>query len=310
MPSTATPTPITVAPAVIRSRPAILPTARSAATPGARSLAIGAVSLPGQIVVVLDGSPWGHRRIVLERDDHDPDLLRSAQLTMITLLADESEGDLFVYLRNYGLIPAAQAAFAHRQQIHILSSCPVSLHPSFLAVDHAITNELDRVRAATPLPSPDKTKPPRAVATDASVRLQRRGAGIACVDIDGRRAFEYLPDVSDVVVAELAAIELALRTFRGALDIRSDSMAAVQLLALGAERRPTRRKISDRLRRIDHLRADRNITVEWVRGHNGDPLNECADRLARHARRSTCSLPDSANNAIVATIMADLVRSL
>lgn len=37
--------------------------------------------------------------------------------------------------------------------------------------------------------------------------------------------------------------------------------------------------------KLDGLVAGREITWEWVRGHNGDPLNEEVDKLANEAAR-------------------------
>lgn len=36
----------------------------------------------------------------------------------------------------------------------------------------------------------------------------------------------------------------------------------------------------DLWKRLDELNSTRNVTWEWVRGHNNDPLNELADNLA------------------------------
>ena len=37
---------------------------------------------------------------------------------------------------------------------------------------------------------------------------------------------------------------------------------------------------------LDRLNSARQVTWQWVRGHNGHPLNELADRLAVQARKN------------------------
>ena len=52
-----------------------------------------------------------------------------------------------------------------------------------------------------------------------------------------------------------------------------------------------------------------NISYEWVRGHNGHPLNELADRLAVLARRNREMGVDELTNArMIASIRQDAKR--
>lgn len=52
-------------------------------------------------------------------------------------------------------------------------------------------------------------------------------------------------------------------------------------------RKADKKEVSNRdlWEELDSLASGREITWEWVRGHNGDPLNEEVDRLANEAAR-------------------------
>lgn len=122
------------------------------------------------------------------------------------------------------------------------------------------------------------------VASDASLRKGRRGAGLGVVAENGRWQTKYCPEVGNINVAELAAINLAVTTFRARpLEILTDSKTAIAL-ATGAQSNSS----PDVLRLVQSIsRASqgRTITYTWVRGHSGIPLNETADRLAVARRR-------------------------
>jgi len=131
------------------------------------------------------------------------------------------------------------------------------------------------------------------VATDASVKNHRRGAGVAFVSRDGRVGAVYTTTPADVVLAELAAVELALDELRNRpLVIECDSKHAVGYL-LGS----STPRISTHVTTTARIRAKlkrSNSEVRWVRGHAGYELNELADRASRAARRQhEYEFPDS-----------------
>ncbi|HZP45142.1 MAG TPA: ribonuclease H [Candidatus Binataceae bacterium] len=77
-----------------------------------------------------------------------------------------------------------------------------------------------------------------------------------------------------------AALEAMRHTPPGIdLLIRSDSQYVVKTMTLGWRRREN----LDLWALLDAEAARRRVRWEWVRGHNGDPLNERADELARCA---------------------------
>jgi cyclic pyranopterin phosphate synthase len=74
-----------------------------------------------------------------------------------------------------------------------------------------------------------------------------------------------------------AAIEgLAAVSLGSAVTVHSDSEYLVNTMTKGWKRNVN----IDLWTRLDGLAADRTVSWEWVRGHNGHPLNEEADRLA------------------------------
>lgn len=88
---------------------------------------------------------------------------------------------------------------------------------------------------------------------------------------------------------ELLAVLMALESV-GPLDrlhIRSDSLYALRGLRKHLSDRDNRLPTANRdlwLRILPHARAlGPRLSLEWVRGHNGDPGNEKADQLAGDA---------------------------
>ena len=140
-------------------------------------------------------------------------------------------------------------------------------------------------------------RPITVVATDASKQIGRAGAGMAAVTADGRARMQYDPSYTDILSAELGAMRLALREYRGKrIVIESDSQHGVDLAnrmmsgdlkaiaQLMSGDLPSEAKRA--LRSIARHAQNREITIRWVRGHQDHQLNLAADRLAVLARRS------------------------
>jgi ribonuclease HI len=119
---------------------------------------------------------------------------------------------------------------------------------------------------------------PLLVAVDASVGSGRPGVGIACVDENGRYRQKFLTNRMSSNLAELEAVALAVDTFPGRpLHILTDSKWAAG--------ESMRQEAIPGFSRIAALVASGDLTVEWVKGHSGHPLNEAAHRLCMAARR-------------------------
>jgi ribonuclease HI len=141
---------------------------------------------------------------------------------------------------------------------------------------------------------------PITAATDGSVRGTYSGWGwLASTGDFGLLGFGH--DTRQigtrvVLIAELRAIGDAVRRLRGRkLTILTDSRQAIGMVEdwmNGLDRLPTgyttERAKGDaglvRVRRLIAAERD-NLTVQWVRAHTGEPLNEGADALARLASR-------------------------
>lgn len=93
-------------------------------------------------------------------------------------------------------------------------------------------------------------------------------------------------------VAELAAVLAVLEDTTGPLTVYADSSYAIKCLTtwlpnwrrngwLNSSKNP----VSNRhlIERAAELMEGRDVRLEWVRGHNGHPLNEAADRAAKAA---------------------------
>ncbi|WP_149360178.1 RNase H family protein [Lolliginicoccus suaedae] len=148
------------------------------------------------------------------------------------------------------------------------------------------------------------------IATDASLRSRHRGAGIACVSEEGIAESAFRAHLGRIDVAELAAIDLALSTFCDgrALHILVDSRHALNYLQGTGKVRD--RAIASLVDSIRGKSRSRSVTFEWVRAHNGQPLNETAHRLAVAARRChTSNVPADTQQRIVSGILEDLTAN-
>lgn len=102
---------------------------------------------------------------------------------------------------------------------------------------------------------------------------------------------------TSILEGELRSIRLALRAARdaysGALDghtditVRSDSQLALRMLTEpGFEPPSSNRFCREEVSRILAHTRFAKVSFSWVRGHDGDPHNTAADRLAVLARRT------------------------
>ena len=132
------------------------------------------------------------------------------------------------------------------------------------------------------------------IATDASKQKCSNVVGIAAVSTSGRIATSQVT-TPKVLEGEFAAIELALSTVRGnvaSVEVLTDSQKAARNLNIVLDGATTQRPGSGPeevkcLRRLARVRRNGvQVTVRWVRGHNGHELNELAHRSAVTARRN------------------------
>ena len=132
---------------------------------------------------------------------------------------------------------------------------------------------------------------PVQVATDGSA-LGNPGPGGWGWCVDSRRQASGGERHTTNNIMELVAIREALVANPGPLEILTDSQYAINCLTKwlpGWRRRGwktssgTPVKNKDLIVEIAGLLAGRAVTFTWVRGHNGHPLNEAADLLARTA---------------------------
>jgi ribonuclease HI len=140
------------------------------------------------------------------------------------------------------------------------------------------------VRSASDTPMPDAL----VIATDASVHGRQSGSGTyAWVASDGKFGYGNTKH-SNVTACELYAILSMLNTVERTENLRIlvDSQAALQLIKSGVSENSTVPlpivKLAEQIR--TKLNSYQNISLEWVKGHNGHPLNDAADRIARNTR--------------------------
>lgn len=105
------------------------------------------------------------------------------------------------------------------------------------------------------------------------------GWGVVLISPDGAR--RELNGHADATTNNRMEIEAAVRALREIPDgapaiIRSDSLYLVNTINKGWKRNAN----ADSWSALEREIARRPVAFEWVRGHNGDPLNDRADELA------------------------------
>jgi ribonuclease HI len=147
----------------------------------------------------------------------------------------------------------------------------------------------------------------------------RGGWGVVLIDPDGATSelAGANPSTTNNRMEITAAIE-ALRQIPAGEEIafHSDSQYVIKTMTLGWKRREN----LDLWPLLDEAAARHRMRWEWVRGHNGDPLNERADELARSAaegrspRPTRTAQPSSAtqteakDNASIVSRLTPLLR--
>lgn len=159
---------------------------------------------------------------------------------------------------------------------------------------------------------PSQRLRPLVVAVDGS--RSRAGDGAwAWINEDGQweaEAGEYTSPLQ----AEVAAIAAALAAHPPGRELRilCDSRDAIAHVHAALAGQPIAARTANSVARIlaviTRRHGRRRVELEWVKGHNGHPLNDRADRLAVHARR-TGGMPLPEHRRIADSI-ADLTEEL
>ena len=154
------------------------------------------------------------------------------------------------------------------------------------------------------------------IATDGSV-CGGRGGGGSYGWIDENGAYGMGPvSTLDILVAEITAITVALHSapLTHRVRIHTDSKPAIAHIKASAKELSgagRTRNVTKALRKL-HERIEKHAAVEfvWVRAHNGNILNDGADRLARMARQTVSGVSEDARAEIAQNIAADVVNAL
>jgi ribonuclease HI len=107
----------------------------------------------------------------------------------------------------------------------------------------------------------------------------RGGWGVVIIAPDGshRELNGHDPSTTNNRMEITAAVEGLRALPEGTIVVlRSDSQYVINTMKLGWKRN----KNHDLWNRLDTEKAHRRVTFEWVRGHNGDRMNDRADELA------------------------------
>lgn len=159
---------------------------------------------------------------------------------------------------------------------------------------------------ASPEPAvPDAVVPPRLADVPSGSALVAHADG-ACSGNPGPGGWGVVFSLDGTVVGEFCGSEAAETTnnrmeltaareaikrapLGASIEIVTDSQNVIGWLASGWKRKdPTIARLCGEIDRLRSDRAERGgkaVTFSYVRGHNGDPLNERADQLATGAIR-------------------------
>ncbi|XP_039755263.1 uncharacterized protein LOC120630186 [Pararge aegeria] len=124
------------------------------------------------------------------------------------------------------------------------------------------------------------------VYTDGSKSKTGTGSGIVCPELNMRISYP-LGKNNSVFQAECVGITTAAiamtnrKVMNNKIIINSDSQTVLRSLASSST---TSNLIYDCHNALETLAASNDITLRWVKGHDGNPGNEAADSLARQAK--------------------------
>lgn len=153
-------------------------------------------------------------------------------------------------------------------------------------------------------------------ASDGGYHAQYGGGGYGWIRDDGVYGYGAARGVSSALEAELHALLNLVKhaPARSTLLIHVDSRSAIDVVnfegqtSRGADISGKAQTLVERILWFKEHKTP--FTLHWVKGHNGHPLNDAADRLARLSRQSTdFGTPRDAVRAIAQGI-ADDVRDV
>lgn len=233
----------------------------------------------------------------------EAECIDTAFLDVIKLIRATCDGERIRFLIK---VPARSMLWALRDEVALLIP-GVWIERPRLSDGQLVRQAWAGLREAAPEPAE-----PVWVATDGSVRGRFTGYGwLASSGEYGLQGFRHsvkLIGPKVVLVAELRAIAMAVQKLRGRdITVLSDCKPAVAMVrrwmagedvlpdGYSAYRESGRTPGLVRAQRMIHEDRDR-ITPVWVKGHQGEPLNEGADALARLASRY--ALGDSALDSV------------
>lgn len=201
------------------------------------------------------------------------------------------------------LLPGASVEWPRATGLSLMEAARAGLVPP--VVGRPQPEPALRPQGTTPSP---RDASPLTVATDGSVRGGFTGYGWLASNgqfgLHGVRHSKFRHGTKVVLISELRAIGDAVRKLRDTpLTLVSDSKLAIWMATRwmnGDDVLPpgyTTERANGTpaglvtARQLIHTRRDQ-ITLRWAKGHQGEPLNEGADALARLARRYGAGAPD------------------
>lgn len=247
---------------------------------------------------------------VMESTMVSPEALDSTVLDLFDRIYHQSTNPTAFHITN---------STVRRMLIGSQGSFPNATFPSVVAGAMENTwavcrGEMHRLRReATPPREPEvKRRRSLTIATDASMRRGHRESGLGFATSHGVVQGCARRD-EDVLDAEMHAISWALSATSGLfrkVTVCTDSQWAVQAAEEGAF--PNRGRANQMRTAIAdfRVRTGADVTVQWVRGHAGDALNEAAHRAAVAARRCRqWGLPHSNSQSVFRSIEQELAAA-